>query len=120
LWRQELLPAKYSIEAVIVLGLLRRMLEWHIETEHEWSLRPGALGRGLRNDLDSKTWNELTAIFVGSGIEENWEALFRAMRLFRRTAIDVAERLALDYPNDLDARVTAYIASVPATPRDLD
>lgn len=118
LWREELLPAKYSLDTVIALGLLRRLLEWHIETEHDWGLRPGDMGRGLMNELDPTTWNEVTSVFSGSGIEENWAALFRAMQLFRRIAIEVANTLALNYPHGLDERVTAYVESVKATPRE--
>jgi aminoglycoside 6-adenylyltransferase len=117
LWREELLPAKYSLDTVITLGLIRRLLEWRVEIDHAWDRRPGAIGRGLANDLDAATWNELGALFVGPGIEENWDALFRAIRLFRRIGIEVAERLALDYPHDLDARVASYVRSVRETPR---
>jgi aminoglycoside 6-adenylyltransferase len=117
LWRDELLPAKHSLDTVIALGLLRRLLEWHIETGRDWRVRPGDLGRGLAKQLDPATWSELTSVFAGSRLEDNWDALFRAMQLFRRIARDVADRLALEYPMDLDARVTAYVESVRATAR---
>lgn len=117
LWRDELLPAKHSLDTVIALGLLRRLLEWHIETGRDRRVRPGDLGRGLAKQLDPATWSELTSVFAGSRLEDNWDALFRAMQLFRRIARDVADRLALEYPMDLDARVTAYVESVRATAR---
>jgi aminoglycoside 6-adenylyltransferase len=117
LWREELLPAKHSLDTVIALGLLRRLLEWHIETGRDRRVRPGDLGRGLAKQLDPATWSELTSVFAGSRLEDNWDALFRAMQLFRRIARDVADRLALEYPMDLDARVTAYVESVRATAR---
>jgi aminoglycoside 6-adenylyltransferase len=117
LWRDELLPAKHSLDTVIALGLLRRLLEWHIETGRDWRVRPGDLGRGLAKQLDPATWSELASVFAGSRLEDNWDALFRAMQLFRRIARDVADRLALEYPMDLDARVTAYVESVRATAR---
>ena len=112
LWRDELLPAKYSFEAVMKLDLLRRMLEWSIELDHAWSLKPGALGRGLKARLEPDIWAEVEATFAGANIEENWEALFRTTTLFRRIASAVATDLGYDYPRDLDWRVTAYLLSL--------
>lgn len=117
LWRDELLPAKYSFEAVMKLGLLRRMLEWSIEIDHAWSLKPGALGRGLKAHLKPDIWAEVEATFAGADIEENWEALFRTTALFRRIASAVAADLGYVYPRDLDRRVTTYLLSVKSIER---
>lgn len=112
LWRDELLPAKYSFEAVITFGLLRRMLEWSIEIDRAWSLKPGALGQGLKERLKPDIWAEVEATFAGADIEENWEALFRTTALFQRIASAVATDLGYDYPRDLDRRVTAYLLNL--------
>jgi hypothetical protein len=42
LWRGDLMPAKFSLDQVMKQGGLRTVLEWRIEIDHEWSLRPGA------------------------------------------------------------------------------
>lgn len=42
LWRDELLPAKYNLDYVMKFQLLRKLLEWRIEINHNWSLKPGA------------------------------------------------------------------------------
>jgi len=107
--RGELLPAKYSLEVVMKLDLLRRMLEWRAGTERDWSWRPGVLGRGLRGSLDDGTWRELEATFAGASIEENRTALFRTIDLFRRTARRVAERESLEYPERLEDRMMAWL-----------
>ncbi len=46
------------------------------------------------------------ATFVGPGIEENWEALFREVS---RT---VAADLGLEYPEELDRGVTRYLEAI--------
>ncbi len=92
--------------------LLRRVLEWRIETEHDWSLKPGVMGKGLKKHLDEATWSELKGTFVGGDIAQNWQALFSTTQLFRRVAVEVAARLGLAYPHDLDARVTKYLQQV--------
>src|SRR5262249_17087181 len=48
LWRVEIFNARYSVEVVMRFELLRPMLEWYIETLHDWSLRPGVLGKGFK------------------------------------------------------------------------
>ena len=115
LWRDELLPAKHSLETVMKLDLLRRMLEWRIETDHGWALRPGAYGRGLKRHLDAETWRELEDTFAGAEIGDNWRALFATTHLFRRVALEVAGRLGFTYPHDLDARMTSHLREVEAS-----
>ncbi|CAA9580254.1 MAG: hypothetical protein AVDCRST_MAG88-3239, partial [uncultured Thermomicrobiales bacterium] len=112
LWRNELFPAKYSFDAVIKFDLLRRMLEWSIEIDHDWSLKPGNLGRGLKERLSPDLWVQVESTFIGPAVEENWEALFRTAALFRTIASTVATRLGYAYPFDLDRRMVRYLSQV--------
>ena len=111
LWRDDLLPATWIIEG-LKQDLLLRMLEWWIEIGRDWSWRPGLLGKGLKKVLDPDTYAELAAIYVGGGISELWEALFRTTALFRKTAIKVGEKLGYAYLHDLDKRVMVYLETV--------
>jgi hypothetical protein len=36
---------------------LRPMLEWRMELDHDWSMRTGALGKGLKKQLPPKIWS---------------------------------------------------------------
>jgi aminoglycoside 6-adenylyltransferase len=45
LWRDELVQMKYNLDFVIKFELLRKLLEWKIELDHNWSWKPGAVGR---------------------------------------------------------------------------
>ena len=112
LWRGELLPAKFSFDAVIKLELLRRMLEWYVELDHEWSLSPGFMGRGLEAVLKPEVWAQLESTFVGAETEENWDALFRTADLFRTVARAVATQLGYRYPEELDRGMMTYLAGV--------
>jgi aminoglycoside 6-adenylyltransferase len=116
LWRDELVHARYNLEVVMKLDLLRRLLEWRIEIDHDWSWKPGIVGRGLKWHLTPDTWAEVEATYAGPGIEENWEALFATTTLFRRVAIEVGEALGYPYPADLDRRVSAYLEEVRRMP----
>ncbi len=125
LWRDELVFARYNLEYIMKLEDLVRLLEWRIELDHNWALKPGVRGRGLKKHLDSRTWNELAATYAGPDIEDNWAALFRTTGLFRRIAIEVGNALGYAYPHELDRQVTAYLhhikhldraANAPASP----
>lgn len=117
LWRDELLPAKYSFESVIKLDLLRRMLEWSIEIDHGWQWPPGVHGRGFKRNLSPEIWAALEDTFAGASIAENWRALFATTALFRTTAAAVAQHLGYRHAHDLDARVTRYLEQISHLPR---
>lgn len=118
LWRDELLPVKYSLDQVMKQKKLRPMLEWRIEIDHDWSLKPGAYGKGLKKHLPPEIWSELEKTYVGPSTEENWQALFATIDLFRKVAIQVGEHLGFAYPDDLDRRTMTYLQEVKDLSRD--
>ena len=62
--------------------------------------------------IEPEIWAELESTYVGVDREENWEALFRTIDLFRKVAFEVAERLVYEYPDDIDRRVVAYLEEI--------
>jgi len=112
LWRDELMPAKYSLAYVMKLNYLRQMLIWNLEIENDWQLRPGVLGKGLKKQLEPEIWSRLLTTYVGPELEENWEALFSTIDLFRIVAIEVAKSLGLAYPHQLEKRIVTYLQGV--------
>jgi aminoglycoside 6-adenylyltransferase len=112
LWRDELMPAKYSLDSVMKHKYLRQMLEWRLEIDHGWSVKTGDLGKGLKKRLPPEIWAELESTYVGAGIEENWAALYKTIELFRKVAIEVADDLGYEYPQDLYERVVDYLQRV--------
>lgn len=114
IWRDELLPAKYSFDHVMKQELLRLMLVWRMEIDHNWSIRPGVLGKGLSRYLRADVWQQLKSTYVGAGSEENWDALFRLIDLYRQVAVEVGAALGYAYPHDMDRRVCAWLREVRA------
>jgi len=112
LWRDELMPAKWCLDYDMKHNFLRRMLEWRMELDHDWSAPTGALGKGLKKRLPPELWSQLESTYAGAGIEDNWETLFKTIALFRQAAIQVADHLGYVYPHDLDHRVTTYVQRV--------
>jgi aminoglycoside 6-adenylyltransferase len=117
LWRDDLMPAKFSLDHVMKQGSLRAMLEWRIEIDHQWSLRPGASGKGLKKHLSPDVYGLLEQTYVGPRIADNWIALFDTIALFRRIAIEIADHFGYEYPGDMDDRVVAYLRNVEADTR---
>ena len=112
LWRGEVVFAKFVLDYDAKFIALRRVLEWRIELDHEWSLRPGAYGRGLERLLPADISDELASTFAGTGVEDNWDALFRTTALFRRVATEVGDALGYAYPENVDEGVSAHLEGV--------
>jgi aminoglycoside 6-adenylyltransferase len=109
LWRDDLMQAKYNLDVVMRHQVLLQLLEWRIELDHNWSWKPGPVGKGLKSALQSDLWVELEKTWVGASIEENWIALFAMTALFRHVAVEVGNALGYTYPLALDEGVSAYL-----------
>jgi aminoglycoside 6-adenylyltransferase len=118
LWRDELMFARNCLDCEIKLEFMRRMLEWRVELDHDWSFKPGVHGRGLKPRLPSDLWAEFAGTYIGPEIEDNWAALFRTTALFRNVAIEVGNALGYAYPQSLDDTVSAYLNAVRNLPPD--
>ena len=57
-------------------------------------------------------WAELEGTYVGPGLDENWEAMFRTIAFFRKIAREVGAHLGFDYPQSLDRRAVIYLEKV--------
>jgi aminoglycoside 6-adenylyltransferase len=112
--RDELMPLKWCLDLDMKHTFLRQMLEWRVACERDWSAPAGFLGRGLKKALPPGIWAQVECTYVGAGIEENWEALFRTLAVFRQVALDVAGRLGYEYPYEMDRGVVAYAQQVKA------
>ena len=109
LLRDELMPAKYGLDYDMKHGYLRRMLEWRVELDYEWSVSVGSHGKGLKKRLPKTIWTALEATYVGAGLEENWEALYATLKLFREVGEQVAAGLGYEFPTELDRRVRVFL-----------
>jgi aminoglycoside 6-adenylyltransferase len=116
LWRGDLMAAKYNLDYVMKIKKLRVMLEWRVEIDHNWSLKMGAYGRGLKKFVKQERWSEIESTYVGAGVEENWDALLKTIDLFRKIAFEVGSRLGYSYLENLDRKMMDYLHKV----RDLD
>ncbi|HXV43173.1 MAG TPA: aminoglycoside 6-adenylyltransferase, partial [Anaerolineae bacterium] len=112
LWRDDVMAAKHILDHSLKQEHLRPMLEWRVEIDHGWSVKPGSYGRGLKKWLRPDLWTELENTYTGLEPEANWTALFKTIALFRKVALEVGQQLGYAYSHDLDRRVMAYLDKV--------
>jgi aminoglycoside 6-adenylyltransferase len=120
LWRGDLMAAKHLLDYAMKQESLRLMLEWHMEIDHQWSVKPGPYGRRLKRWLRADLWDELVDTYTGADLKANWNAMYKSIDLFRKVAIDVGEHLGFDYPTELEARVVAYLTKVKNLDREAE
>ena len=64
LLRDELLPAKWVLDFDMRHNYFVPMLEWRVECDRDWSLKPGSLGKGLKSQLPGSLWSEFEATLL--------------------------------------------------------
>lgn len=116
LWRDELVFAKWVLDQDLKLEAMRRMLEWRIEINWNWSVKPGVYGRGLKQLLPPDIWGEFAGTYVSLDVQETWAALDRVITLFRQVASEVGNALGYPYPQQVDDQVSAYLAAIREMP----
>jgi aminoglycoside 6-adenylyltransferase len=116
LWRDDLVFAKWVLDQDLKLETMRRMLEWRIEIDHNWAVKPGAHGRGLKQLLPPNIWSEFAGTYVSLDAEETWAALDLVIALFRQVAADVGSALNYTYPQQVDDLVSAYLEAIRKMP----
>lgn len=109
LLRDDVMAAKFLLDGEMKHENLRPILEWHIEIENDWKVKPGNYGRRIKKCLRPDLWADLESTYAGAGIDENWQALFRLMDLMNKVGIEVGEKLGFTYPDSIELRVRDYL-----------
>ena len=112
LLRDDVMAAKFLLDGEMKHENLRPLLEWHIEIENDWKVKPGNYGRRIKKWLRPDLWADLESTYAGAGIEENWQALFRLMDLIHKVGIEVGEKLGFTYPESIEQRMRIYLAKM--------
>ncbi|MCF8000538.1 MAG: aminoglycoside 6-adenylyltransferase [Halanaerobiales bacterium] len=111
LWRDQFYFMKY-MDYFIKFNLIQPMVEWLIGVENNWAVNPGKCGSKFQEYLSEEDWKQLETTFSGYDREENWQALFKMMEFFQKTAKKVGKSLGYEYPQQLDDDVTEYVNKI--------
>jgi aminoglycoside 6-adenylyltransferase len=117
LWREEITYATGTLNQYLRPELMK-MLIWYAGIEAHFSFNPGKFGRNLKRYLDPELWGLLLASYSDADIENTWDALEAACRLFRTAARSVAGHFGYAYPHHDDENVTAHLQHVRRLPKD--
>jgi aminoglycoside 6-adenylyltransferase len=109
LLRDDVMAAKFLLDGEMKHENLRPILEWHIEIENDWKVKPGNYGRRIKKWLRPDLWADLESTYAGAGIAENWLALFRLMDLMHKVGVEVGEKSGFTYPDSIEQRVRGYL-----------
>jgi aminoglycoside 6-adenylyltransferase len=116
LWRDELVFAKWVLDQDLKLETMRHMLEWRIEIDQNWSVKPGVYGRGLKQLLPANIWLAFARTYSSLDAEQTWVALAQVIALFRQVAAEVGNALGYAYLQEVDDQVSAYLQAIRAMP----
>jgi len=119
LWRDELPFAASMLGQSVRDTYLRTIIEWYIGCQYNWDVNAGVCGKRFKSLLDADTWAEYESTFATAHIEQNWQAFFNALALFRRLAVRVGKVLGFDYPVELDRRMVSYYRRIRMTERNV-
>ena len=100
--RNELLPARYSLETVLRFRCLVPMLEWYVQVARQWEQNVGVHGSGLRWLLEPDERELLDATYAGDTLQSHAHALQAMIDLFGRAARTVARDLGFHYPGTIE------------------
>jgi aminoglycoside 6-adenylyltransferase len=112
IFRDNLFLLTYCLDEIMKGECLRKMLEWRMEIDHDWSVPAGARGKGLKRLIAKELWADLESTWVGAGSRENWRALWTTIAVFRKVASEVGDHLGYPYPDDLESQVVAYLREI--------
>jgi aminoglycoside 6-adenylyltransferase len=117
LWREEITYAKYTLDS-FVRDQLMKMLMWYVGIKTQFSRSPGKFGKYLKQYLESELWEMLLKTYSDADYQHTWEALLTTCKLFRLTAVRVAEHCDLEYPIGDDEKVSAHLQHVRLLPKN--
>ncbi len=97
--------------------LLQQMIEWQARATHGNEYDTWFRGRFLEIWADPEALKGLEGSFARYNRQDGAVALKATMNLFRKTALDTAEKLNFRYPTDADKKIAAWIETyLPSDP----
>lgn len=111
--RGDIFYAKFMSENILRTDYFVPLIEWYIAGNHNWNnITTNKHGRLFKKYLSADLWNKVEKTFSGSGIEENWNALFAYADLVHELGTSLAEKLHFIYPEKLEDEIRNYLKEV--------
>ena len=85
------------------------MLQWNavIQSSKEISMKND--GKNMKSWMDHNIYQQLNHCFSTLNKEESFIALINTIEMYRKVAIDLAQKLSYRYNEELDSAITSFI-----------
>jgi aminoglycoside 6-adenylyltransferase len=93
-------------------NFLLKMIEWNEEAKRNWASQVPPLGKRMQSWVDAETWHALHKAFAHFDSRDSGQALSHMIELFRKLAVDTANRLEYSYPYDLDKNMSQFAGTI--------
>ena len=88
LWRNEL-PYAMDVINFVLRPHLKRLLEWKMGIENNFSVSAGKSGKYFKKYLPKETYRQFLATYSIAEIESIWNSVFEMCDLFQSTAVEL-------------------------------
>lgn len=96
----------------LVRDMLETMLDWYIGTYTDYSVSSGKLHKYFKKYLPEEYYNEYFATYTDGDYAHFWNAIDISYRLFRKTALLVADYFHFTYPEANEQASKQYVWSI--------
>ncbi len=106
------LPFAMTTYNTLVRNMLEQMLNWYIGLNTDYSVSCGKLNKYLKKYLPEKLYNNYLKTYTDSDYDHFWCAIDEACKLFRKTALLVAEKFYFVYPENDEMAALEYMEKI--------
>ena len=117
LWREEI-PYVMDMMDFQIRPMLRRLLEWMIGIENNFSVSAGKSAKYMSKYVSKKIYQEYLRTYSTAQINAIWDAAFAMCDLFGEIAIQVSEKLHFSYDSIEADNSKAYFKHIRDLPPD--
>ncbi len=117
LWRNEL-PYALDMINFTLRPQLRRLLEWKIGIENNFSVSAGKSGKYLKKYLTEETYGQYLTTYSIAEIESIWNSVFEMCALFQNTAAELSQKQNFVYDFEQAENSLRFLHHVRKLPAD--
>lgn len=117
LWRNEFPYAMDSINFVL-RPQLKRLLEWKIGAENNFSVNVGKSGKYMKKYLSEKEYEQFLATYSIAENELIWKSVFIMCDLFQTTAIELSKKQGIIYDFKQAENSLSFLQHIRELPAD--
>jgi aminoglycoside 6-adenylyltransferase len=119
LWREEI-PYVMDMINYQVRPMLRRLLEWKIGIENNFSVSVGKSAKYMNKYVSKGIYQKYLQTYSAAQINAIWDAVFDMCDLFGEIAIQISEKLDFSYDLREADNSKGYLKHVKSLPHDAD